>query len=278
MGRSQRPAGNGPGPNTGSAPGALAEFTQEDMLTVAVWHGELAQRGVPPRSNGIAVVICLGALLGGPVLAYAHMTWARACEERSLARADFHLRRAAQIMANFPDEADALPIAVIRRSFLERHGLPHEDEPQDEGFDDSPGSLPLREAQAYTLRDSGRLEEALALLDSTISLTAHLATTPGKCGSGSWMLSSTRISANMSWARLSTRSPRSWQTGWAITPGRSKRGTMRRRACSSKVSRVVESRRSCASAAGRCLGRPRPADRDSQQPRPCLCRGREPRL
>jgi CHAT domain-containing protein len=150
-----------------------AEFTQEDTYTVAAWHTELAQRGVPPRSNGIAVVICLGVLLGGPALAYVHGIWARACEDRSLARADFHLRRAAQIIARYPDQEDAVAIATMRRAFRERHGLPHEDEPADEGFDDSPMSLPLREARTYTLREAGRLQEALALLDATISLNAQ---------------------------------------------------------------------------------------------------------
>jgi tetratricopeptide (TPR) repeat protein len=151
-----------------------AELTEEDMYTAAAWHSELAQCGVPPRSNGIAVVICLGVLLGGSALAYAHAIWARACEDRSLARADFHFRRAAQLIADCPDREDAVRIAVMRRAFLERHGLPHEDEPADEEFDDSPMSLPLREARAYTLREAGRLQEALALLGATISLAVRI--------------------------------------------------------------------------------------------------------
>jgi tetratricopeptide (TPR) repeat protein len=160
-----------------------AEFTQEDMFSVAGWHSRLAQRGVPASSSGIAVVICLGALLGGPALALAHAAWARVCEARSLERADFHLRRAEQIMARFPEQAQVIRASDARRAFRERHGLPRVGGPGAESdatvpaaaedFDDDPLTLPWREARAYTLRETGRPAEALALLDETVSLTAR---------------------------------------------------------------------------------------------------------
>jgi tetratricopeptide (TPR) repeat protein len=169
----------------GGWPGALRVlrghrhvFDHDMMMSVVFWHSGFAQQGVPPEANGAAVVITLGALLGGKSLALAHMAWARACENTSLAHAEFHFLRAQELAAVHGDDVDRHATASALDSFRDRFGVPRE---RADAIPDAPltiGMIPVNESNAASLRDSGRYLEALALLDRTIPFALEAGVLP----------------------------------------------------------------------------------------------------
>jgi hypothetical protein len=171
----------------GGWPGALRVlrghedlFDERAMLSVAFWHSGLAQRGVPPEASGLAVVITLGALLGGKSLSLTHMTWARACENRSLAHAEFHFVKARDLAAVHGDDVDKQATAGALDSFRDRFDIPRERLEPDPLPDGpmNPVMIPMNESRAASLRDSGRYLEALAVLDETIPFAIELGVMP----------------------------------------------------------------------------------------------------
>lgn len=168
----------------GGWPGALRVlrghehvFDHDMMMSVVFWHSGFAQQGVPPEANGAAVVITLGALLGGRSLALAHMAWARACENASLAHAELHFLRAQELAAVHGDDVDRQAAASALDSFRDRFGVPRD---RADASPDQPltiGMIPVNESRAASLRDSGRYLEALALLDRTIPFAVEAGAT-----------------------------------------------------------------------------------------------------
>jgi tetratricopeptide (TPR) repeat protein len=143
------------------------------MLPVIAWHGGLAQAGFPPTTNGAALVITLGVVLGGAAQAYAHLAWARACEATSLRRAVWHMKRARRIAeASNADEA-ARYAAVALQSLYSRRGLVEPVEAPLPPVGDRPLDVPANESMAANLRDAGRNAEALEILDRTVPVAVR---------------------------------------------------------------------------------------------------------
>jgi tetratricopeptide (TPR) repeat protein len=155
------------------------QLDPEAILPVVAWHAGLAQRGFPPRANGAALVITLGVLLGGAAQAYAHLSWARACEHISPQRALMHMRRAVDLARAAGDDLVTGAADAALRALEHRLGVATPAERRDAGTGPvEPLAVPLNESMAADLRDEGRLQESLVLLNRTLPVALGFGLAP----------------------------------------------------------------------------------------------------
>ncbi|WP_328993941.1 CHAT domain-containing tetratricopeptide repeat protein [Kribbella sp. NBC_01245] len=162
-------------------PGALSVLREQRSLldhdvmsSVAAWHADLANHGVSPHANGTAMVITIGALLGGRSRILAHLIWARGCVATSMPRAEWHFEKA-RALAVAEGEGDLQAAAEMAMDSLHRHSGGYAQQRAAEPLDDvTPVMVPIYEANAFSLRDSGRYLDALRLLDQSIPVAAEV--------------------------------------------------------------------------------------------------------
>ena len=167
-------------------PGALralrprrADLDDRIMISVLAWHAELAKQGVPTEANGAALMITVGALLGGQSLAMAHLTWSRACERTSVGRAEFHIFRARSLLSDDGDMANRYMADLALDSLRKRHGgIGRLDQGKPVAGQLRLPDIAVNEATSASLRDSGRYAEALEILNPTITAAIEFGLLP----------------------------------------------------------------------------------------------------
>lgn len=141
-----------------------ALFGPTDLISVLAWHAGLESKGLPPESNGAALVMCLGVVLGGASQGMAHLAWARGCEQDDQPeRALHHLRRAVLLMERTGDPQVTAVARAALSAFNHRHGLPDEPTVGANPEAITPLTMPFQEVRAHDLRDAGQPLDALAV-------------------------------------------------------------------------------------------------------------------
>jgi tetratricopeptide (TPR) repeat protein len=159
-----------------------ADLDDDVIFSVLHWHTELVRRGVRPETGSLRLVIVLGVVLGGVPLAWTHILWARSHETSSPRHAEQHMLRARSLMQVHGSPEDREVTENALRAFYRRHGapVPVELNAVPEGSMSPAATLSTNETKAHDLRDEGRYQEALVLLEGTVALAAEMGADPSR--------------------------------------------------------------------------------------------------